>query len=95
MVDAWRFGMGKFWDWAIKILTVLVIPLLLWGISLEVRLAVQNSEMERLQQDVKEAQGLREGLQQNSNALGRLEEKLTATNNNLTEIKGLIRAGRQ
>jgi len=87
--------MGKFWDWAIKILTVLVIPLLLWGISLEVRLAVQNSEMERLQQDVKEAQGLREGLQQNSNALGRLEEKLTATNNNLTEIKGLIRAGRQ
>lgn len=87
--------MGKFWDLAVKILTILVIPLLLWGISLEVRLAVQNSEMERLQQDVKEAQGLRGELQQNSNALGRLEEKLTATNNSLTEIKGLIREGHQ
>jgi len=84
--------MAKIWDWVFKILAALVIPLLLWGISLEVRLAVQNSEMGRLQEDVKTALAIKEELNEHSRTLARQDEKLTAISTSLTEIKGLLRA---
>ena len=82
--------MTKIWDWAFKILAALVVPLLLWGVHLEVRLAVQSSEMVRLQTDVKVALAIKDDLATASNALARLEEKLIATNASLQEIKGLL-----
>lgn len=82
--------MEKMWDWIFKILSALVIPLLIWGVSLEVRLAVQKSEYLRIQEDVKTALALRQDLTAATNALGKLEVKLDATNTNLTEIKTII-----
>jgi hypothetical protein len=83
--------MEKVWDWIFKVLSALVIPLLIWGVSLEVRLAVQKSEMARMQEDVKTALSLRQDLAATTTALGKLEVKLDATNTNLTEIKALLR----
>ena len=52
----------KVWDWIFKILSILVVPLLIWGVSLEVRLAVQQTEIVQLQADVKEAQKIQDSL---------------------------------
>lgn len=81
----------KFWDWMFKVLSALVIPLVLWGASLEVRLAVQKADLERLKDDVKTALAIKEGLIMSNQALTRLEEKLNATNGSLQEIKAILR----
>lgn len=79
-------------DWAMKILSALVIPLIIWGSSLETRLAVQDGTVKRLQEDVKTALALRDALTANTNAQGRLEEKINAINDNLRDIKELLRS---
>lgn len=43
---------SKIWDWAFKILSVLVIPVVLWGVSLEVRMAVMDTERTNLETQV-------------------------------------------
>ena len=84
--------MQKFWDMAFKVLSVLVIPLILWGVSLEVRLAVQNTEMRQLQKTADALEKVKEGLALNTNALGRLEEKTNGIDKNVAEVKALLNA---
>lgn len=83
--------MAKILDWAMKILSVLVIPLIIWGSSIQTKLAVQASEIARLQEDVKAALALKDMITTNAQAMARLEEKLNGTVGNLQEIKGLLR----
>ena len=78
---------NKWLDWAFRILSVLVIPLLIWGITLEVGLAVQNEKITRLEQDVAAAITIRVAVAKNVAALGRVEEKIDATNKRLDEIR--------
>lgn len=80
----------KLMDTVFKILSVLVIPLLLWGISLEVRLAVQKTEMAQMKQDLAATEQVKAAVQEGALALVRLEEQIRAINTNLTEIKGLL-----
>jgi len=80
----------KLMDMLFKILSVLVIPLLLWGISLEVRLAVQKTEMAQMKQDLAATENVKAAVQAGALALVRLEEQIHAINTNLTEIKGLL-----
>lgn len=82
--------MGKILDWGFKILSALVIPLLIWGVSLEVRLAVQANDIQRLQKDVEAALAIKDGLNANTNALGQLEVRVNAVNETLREVKGLL-----
>ena len=82
--------MQKFFDIGMKILAVLVIPLILWGIKLEVNLAVMQSELERAQADIEKAESIQEAVSANTMALGRLDEKLGAANLRLGEIKDLL-----
>ena len=42
------------WDWMFKIMSVLVIPLAVWGIKLEVSSAVRDEKIVQLHADVKE-----------------------------------------
>jgi uncharacterized coiled-coil protein SlyX len=84
--------MDKKWtDLAFKILSALVIPLLLWGVRLEVNQAVQNEKIDRLETQVVKAEMVKESVAENKQQLGRMEEKLNAANQNLSEIKGLVR----
>lgn len=84
----------KYLDIAFKLLSMLVIPLVLWGVSLEVRLAVQDTVIQRLQVDITETQNVasrvRDSANTNALALGRMEEKLNAVDKNIVEIKGLL-----
>lgn len=82
---------GKLAEWAFKILSVLVIPLLLWGIRLERVSAVQAERITRLQQDVVAASAISTGVVENSKALVRVEVKLDGTNKRLDEIRADIR----
>lgn len=79
------------WDWMFKIMSVLVIPLAVWGIKLEVSSAVRDEKIVQLQADVKEVADIEKEVRENAKTLARLEEKINAANNNLTAIKGLLR----
>ena len=81
-----------FWEWVFKVLSVLVIPLIVWGVSLEVRLAVQTSEMKQLQKTADALEKVKDGLSNNTNALVRLEEKFNGIDKNVAEVKALINA---
>lgn len=71
-------------DLLFKILSVFVIPLLAWGIKLEVSNAVQNEQITQLQADADATKPL-------SVMMGRVEEKIDATNKRLDEIKADLR----
>ena len=81
-----------FWERAVQILSILVIPLILWGVKLEVRLAVQNQQIEILQKDVQDALSIKGAVAQDAVLLGRLEEKINATNETLHEVKNLLQS---
>lgn len=76
--------MMKWADLAFKFLSVLVVPLLLWGIKLEVSNAVQNEKIIKLEAAV-------ETTKAQSVAMARVEEKIDATNKRLDEIRGDLR----
>lgn len=74
----------KWMDLAFKILSALVIPLLGWGIRLEVSNAVQNEKIAKLEAEVAASKPM-------SVTLGRVEEKIDATNKRLDDIKNDLR----
>lgn len=82
--------MQKFVDYGFKILAILVIPLIAWGIKLEVNLAVMRSELDRAKADIEKAQSIEKAVNENTNALGRLDTKLGFANDQLGEIKDLL-----
>jgi len=81
----------KWFDLGFKALSVLVIPLVLWGVSLQVGQAVQDEKIARLEAEVAAAEAIKDGVTANTNALGRVEEKLDATNTRLDDIRTDIR----
>ena len=70
----------KWTELGFKLLSMLVVPLLLWGIKLEVNSAVQSEKITKLEAEVAAARPM-------SNTLGRVEEKIDATNKRLDDIK--------
>ena len=82
---------SKWTDLAFKVLSVLVIPLLVWGVKLEVSQAVQNEKIARLEAEVASAKSIKDGVAANTNALGRVEEKIDATNRRLDDIRADLR----
>lgn len=83
------------WEWLFRIMSALVIPLILWGVKLEVRLAVQDQQIASLQESLKTVQGFQGNIGEISATQGRLEEKINATNENLREVKELLRLRHQ
>ena len=69
---------------------MLVIPLLLWGIKLEVTLAVQAQRMTEIEADVAEVEDMGEGIHSNTVQLATLTAQLDAANGRLDVIKDLL-----
>ncbi len=80
------------WDIAKEVLTVLVIPLLIWGISVEVRTAVAGEKFAQVSADMRKIDTLAYDVQQNSVKLARLEGKLDTANARLEEIRRMLSA---
>lgn len=82
---------SKVWDWMFKIMSSLVIPLVIWGVKLEVRNAVQDEKINELQKDLDDLSSVEEEVQTISTAQGRLEEKINGARDDLKDIKELLR----
>ncbi len=83
---------SKVWDRLFQVLAIMVIPLLGWGIKLEVNNAVQDERILELKKHKMEAQSMREATTKNTHALIRVETKLEAAAVTLKDIKDILRA---
>lgn len=89
---------SKAWGIAKDVLSLLVIPLFVWGVKLEVGNAQRDLQIEQLQKDldrlradVEEAQDIDKGVQANALKLAVLEGKIDTANGRLSEITTLLR----
>lgn len=78
---------SKWWDYFKTVMSMLVVPLLLWGIKLEVGNAVRDTKIASLEKEVAAAKAIKDGVNANTHTLGRVEEKIDATNKRLDDIK--------
>ena len=81
---------GAVWGVAREILTILVLPLIGWGVSLEVRAAVHTERVATISKDLSKIDAVEETVKNNSLQLVRLEGKIDAANIRLAEIKDLL-----
>jgi len=88
---------AKLWSYAKDVLTITIIPLCLWGVKLEVGNAERDLRIEDLKEDItelktdiKEAQGIEQGVHGNALKLAELSGKLDTANGRLDEIKSLL-----
>ena len=70
---------------------MLVIPLIMWGVRLEVKTTVTQDDLEELQDDLDKLSEVRDVVQKNSLALVRLEGKLDNVDEKIDDVKTLLR----
>lgn len=78
---------SKWMDLAFKVLSILVIPLVIWGVKLEVGNAVQNEKIVSLEAKVVANGSLQNDLAALAVTQGRMEEKTDAIKERLDEIR--------
>jgi len=83
---------AKFFDVAVKVLSALVVPLILWGVKLEVTNAIQDERIAEVQEDLDKLSKITVSVQSNSIALVRLEGKIDNVNSKIDEVKKLLDA---
>jgi hypothetical protein len=81
----------KIADIAFKILSVVVIPLILWAVKLEVNNAIQDERIVEMQEDLDKLSEVTNSVQNNTLALVRLEGKIDNVNEKIDEVKKLLR----
>jgi uncharacterized coiled-coil protein SlyX len=80
----------SYWSKAKDVLTILIVPLILWGVKLEVTLAVQAEKIAELEEEVGEARGMSNTIQSNTVQLATLSAKLDSANDSLDQIKSAL-----
>ena len=81
---------SRFFDVTLKVLSSLVIPLILWGVKLEVKNAIQDERIAEVQEDLDKLSKITVSVQSNSIALVRLEGKIDNVNSKIDEVKKLL-----
>lgn len=81
---------GKAFDIGFKVLSVLVFPILLWGVRLEVNNAIQDERIFEIQEDLDKLSETTRAVQANSISLVRLEGKLDNLDGKVDEVKQLL-----
>jgi cell division protein FtsL len=87
-------GMRLTFDHVKTILSMLVIPLVIWGVKLEVNDATTQQSIAALEAKIVEQDSGREEVRKNSISLAQLKERIDAANSTLGDIKDLIRRSR-
>ena len=80
----------SYWSKAKDVLTILIVPLILWGVRLEVTMAVQEEKIKDLEEEVGEAQDMSNTIQSNTVQLATLSAKLDSANDSLDQIKSAL-----
>ena len=83
-------SVGKAIDIGFKVLAVLVVPLLLWGVRLEVNNAIADERISEIQEDLDKLSETTRAVQANSISLVRLEGKLDNLDGKVDEVKDLL-----
>lgn len=81
---------NKAMDIAFKVLSVAVVPVFVWVVSLEVTNAIQDERIQELQSDVSKNSSIDTEVQRNTTALVKLETKLDNVGKNIDEIKRIL-----
>ena len=82
---------SRVFDLGMKVLSGLVIPLIFWGVKLEVTNAIQDERISEVQEDLDKLADVTDSVQKNSLALVRLEGKLDNVDEKIDEVKKLLR----
>lgn len=85
--NSWKLA-----DVAFKGLSIIVIPLVLWGVKLEVNNAIQAERISEIQDDLDKLSDVTNSVQANTLALVRLEGKLDNVTEKIVEVKNLLRS---
>jgi hypothetical protein len=73
------------------ILCILVVPMMIWGVKLEVNNAVMSENVERMESDIEKTNKTRMIVEQNRIALAQLRERIDSANETLKDIKNILR----
>ena len=68
-----------------------VIPLILWGVKLEVNNAVMTETIQRMEDDIEKTNETRLIVEQNRVTLAQLKERIDNANETLKDIKDILR----
>lgn len=82
---------SKWADWIFKVLSALVLPLVLWGVHLQVSNAVMQSELNGLKEQFRQAGTRMEQLSRQHNQLVDAVQETTASMRELKVSVGFIR----
>lgn len=91
MPEAPKAGLWTFLQKVMAVASVLVVPLIAWVIRLEVTMAVQTNDIERLQEDVSKISKVEDNVNANTVALASLTEKMNAADDKMTVIIGYMK----
>jgi hypothetical protein len=86
---------AKVLDITMKVLSAFVIPLIVWGVKLEVTNAIQDERILELREDLDKLADVTETVQRNTLTLVRLEGKLDNVDEKIDEVKKLLRGREQ
>tara|TARA_B100000925_G_C21897849_1_gene425793 strand:+ start:529 stop:819 length:291 start_codon:yes stop_codon:yes gene_type:complete len=89
---------SNYWSYIKDGLTLLVVPLLMWGIRLETTIAVQKETVSRLEKKVEENETamktIEDTVQANSIQLVKLDSKMDSMAEKVDDIKELLQRER-
>jgi len=80
-------NVSKFIDMVIKNSSVLVIPLILWGVKLEVNNAVRDQQITQLEKEMENLNQIDEAVQEYAVELGKVDQRLESMDATVSEIR--------
>lgn len=83
-------GTSKFIDVSLKVLSALVIPLIVWGVKLEVKNAIQDERIAEVQEELDKLADVADAVQSQALAMVRLEGKLDNLDEKIDDVKKLL-----
>ena len=90
--------MDRFIDIATKLAATLIIPLVIWGVRLEVQLSVAEAERQNMRAEItrleNQNQSILLSIRENTVALSGLNVSLTYVRDRVDEIRDDVRASR-
>jgi len=77
----------KYIDLVIKYSSILVVPLVLWGIKLEVNNAVRDQQISQLEKEIENLNQIDEAVQEYAVELGKVDQRLKSMDSTVSEIR--------
>ena len=80
-------SVAKFVDLTIKYSSILLVPLMLWGVKLEVDNAVRDQQISQLEKEIENLNQIDEAVQEYAVELGKVDQRLKSMDSTVSEIR--------